>query len=84
MGIGTKRLLKIHLYEPEADFGFWHIHVERIFCEKRRRGRGKKREKEEKKKEERIYSLHFKPCIITMGFIIAINFQGQLMKNDEE
>ena len=64
--------------------GFWHIHVERIFCEKRRRGRGKKREKEEKKKEERIYSLHFKPCIITMGFIIAINFQGQLMKNDEE
>ena len=56
MGIGTKRLLKIHLYEPEADFGFWHIHVERIFCEKRRRGRGKKREKEEKKKED---SLHF-------------------------
>jgi len=88
MGIGTKRLLKIHLYEPEADFGFWHIHVERIFCEKRRRGRGKKREKEEKKKRRKrrrgFILFIFKPCIITMGFIIAINFQGQLMKNDEE
>jgi hypothetical protein len=61
--------------------GFWHIHVERIFCEKRRRGRGKKREKEEKKKEERIYSLHFQAMF---QFIFAINFQGQLMKNDEE
>lgn len=52
----------------------------------KREGEGEeKREKKKRRKRRRGFILFiFKPCIITMGFIIAINFQGQLMKNDEE
>lgn len=62
MGISTKRLLKIHLYEPEADIGFWPVHVERIFCEKRRRRERKEREKKgggkERKKTGKVQYRH--------------------------
>jgi hypothetical protein len=49
----------------------------------KREGEGEEKREKKKRRKRRILFI-FKPCFITMGFIIAINFQGQLMKNDEE
>ncbi len=59
MGIGTHFYKKYHIYEPGALKGFWSIHVDGIFCEKRRKRkrkeRGKKGGRKKRKGREEVH-----------------------------
>ena len=59
MGISTHFYKKYHIYEPGAECGFWSIHVDGIFCEKRRKRKrkegGKKGGRKKRKGREEVH-----------------------------